>query len=118
MLNKPSFRIRIDSYLIKINNKAKVRQSTRLVVLRKVKVINYKNLKEVWVKHTAKDKAIAAKGKGKHNCPHKNPVLEIKAEAKVDIEAILLKEEVVDLLILKNKVAQLSEVKLVKPLLL
>ena len=45
-----------------MNNKAKVRQSTKLVVLRKAKVISYKDIKEARVKRAIKE-AIKVKGK-------------------------------------------------------
>ncbi len=47
-----------------MNNEAKVRRSTRLIVLGKAKVISYKDIKEVRVKRTTKE---VIKGKGKYN---------------------------------------------------
>lgn len=50
--------------LSKINSEAKVRRSTRPVVLGTAKVMSYEDLEEAQGKRTAKEKAPAAKGKG------------------------------------------------------
>ena len=52
-------------FLTKINNEAKVRRSTRSVVLGKAKVLSYEDLEEARAKRAAKEKAIVDKGKGK-----------------------------------------------------
>jgi len=44
-----------NNFLIKINNEAKDRQSTRSVVLGKVKVMSYEDIEEARAKRTAKD---------------------------------------------------------------
>ena len=48
--------------LTTMNNEAKVRRSTRSVVLRKAKVMSYEDIEEVRATRAAKD---AVKGKGK-----------------------------------------------------
>jgi hypothetical protein len=60
-----------------VNNKAKVRRSTKLLVLGKAKVISYKDLEEARVK---------AKEKGKRGRKRKSPTLEediLEPKAKV-----------------------------------
>jgi hypothetical protein len=51
--------------LITINNEAKVRRSTKSVILGKAKVMSYEDLREAREKRDAKDKAKATAGKGK-----------------------------------------------------
>ena len=46
--------------------------------------MSYKDLKEVRAKHTAKEKATAAKGKGKRGRKRKSPILDTKVEAEVE----------------------------------
>ena len=48
-----------------INKEAKVRRSTRSLVLGKAKVISYEDLEVARENRAAKDKATASKGKGK-----------------------------------------------------
>ena len=81
-----------------INNEAKTRRLTRLVVLGKAKVISYKDLKEVRAKRSKKDKAIASKGKGKYGYKRKSAALEAEVEAGSSIPKI--------------KVTRISEVEL------
>jgi hypothetical protein len=52
-------------FLTTINNEAKVRRSTKSLVLEKAKVMNYKDLKEARAKRVVKESTQAAKGKGK-----------------------------------------------------
>jgi hypothetical protein len=52
-------------FLMAINNEAKVRRSTRPVVLGTAKVMSYEDLEEARVKRAEKDAAKEAKGKGK-----------------------------------------------------
>jgi hypothetical protein len=52
-------------FLTTINNKAKVRRSTKSLVLEKAKVISYQDLKETRAKRIVKESTQAAKGKGK-----------------------------------------------------
>ena len=61
-----------------MNNEAKVRRSTRLIVLGKAKVISYEDLKEVRAKHTIKEKATT--GKGKRGLKRKSPTPEPEVE--------------------------------------
>jgi hypothetical protein len=63
--------------LAKINNEAKVRRSTKSVVLGKAKVMSFEDLEEARVKRAAKDKATADKGKRKRGRKRKNPVPEV-----------------------------------------
>ncbi|MCJ1381230.1 hypothetical protein MMC17_004339 [Xylographa soralifera] len=59
--------------LIKLNNEAKVRRSTRSVVLGKAKVMSYEDIEEARKKRAAKD---AKKGKGKRGRKCKSAALE------------------------------------------
>jgi hypothetical protein len=52
-------------FLTTINNKAKVRRSTKSLVLEKAKVMSYKDLEQARAKRVVKDSAQAAKGKRK-----------------------------------------------------
>jgi hypothetical protein len=69
--------------LTKINNEAKVRRLTRLIVLKKAKVISYKDFKKARAKRAAKEKAIIIKGKGKRDYKRKSLALDIKVETEV-----------------------------------
>jgi hypothetical protein len=51
-------------FLTTINNEAKVRRSTKSLVLGKAKVMSYEDLEEARAKRVVKDAAQAAKGKG------------------------------------------------------
>lgn len=62
-----------NNFLTKINNEAKVRRSTRSVVLGKAKVMSYEDIEEARAKCTAKD---AIKGKGKRGRKRKSNVLD------------------------------------------
>ena len=62
-------------FLAKINNEAKVRRSTRSVVLGKAKVMSYEDLEEARTKRAAKEQAIA--GKGKRGRKRKSPAPEV-----------------------------------------
>jgi predicted flap endonuclease-1-like 5' DNA nuclease len=85
--------------LSKINNEAKVRRSTRSVVLGKAKVISYKNFKEARAKRAAKKKATA--GKKNRGRKRKNSAPE------AEIEASLLKIEAGSS-VPKDKMARIS----------
>ena len=52
-------------FLTTINNEAKVRRSTKSLVLGKAKVMSYEDLEEARAKRIVKEAARAAKGKGK-----------------------------------------------------
>jgi hypothetical protein len=56
-----------------MNNEAKVRRSTKSVVLGKAKVMSYEDIKEARIKRAAKD---AIKGKGKRSPKRKSIELE------------------------------------------
>ncbi|KAF2647885.1 DDE-domain-containing protein, partial [Lophiostoma macrostomum CBS 122681] len=77
-------------FLLKTNNEAKVRRSTRSVVLGKAKVMSYKDLEEARAKRNAKEKAIASKGK--------------RGQAEAEVEAEVASS------VPKDKVARISEV--------
>ena len=55
-------------FLFKVNNEAKVRRSTRSVILGKAKVMSYEDLSEARAKRTTKEKATASKGKRGRKC--------------------------------------------------
>jgi len=59
--------------LTRINNEAKVRRSTKSVVLGKAKVMSYEDIEEARIKCAAKD---ATKGKGKRGRKRKSIELE------------------------------------------
>ena len=59
--------------LTRMNNEAKVRRSTKSVVLGKAKVINYKDIEEAQIKRAAKG---PTKGKGKRGRKRKSIELE------------------------------------------
>ena len=56
-----------------MNSEAKVRQSTKLVVLVQAKVMSYKDIEEARAKHAAKE---AIKSKEKHDRKRKSAALE------------------------------------------
>jgi hypothetical protein len=68
-------------FLTTINNEAKVRRSTKSLVLGKAKVMSYKDLEEARAKRVVKDSAQAAKGKGKRGRKRKSS----PAESEEDI---------------------------------
>lgn len=61
-----------------MNNEAKVRRSTKSVVLGKAKVMSYEDLSEARVKRAANDKA--SEGKGKRGRKRKSPAPEPKTK--------------------------------------
>ncbi len=63
--------------LFRINNKAKVRQSTRSIVLGKAKVVSFEDIEVARAARAAKDVII---GKGKRDQKHKSTALEADAE--------------------------------------
>jgi hypothetical protein len=62
-----------NQFLFKINNEAKVRRSTKSLVLGKAKVMSYEDLEEARVKRAAKERAAAEKGRGKRSSKCKTP---------------------------------------------
>ena len=75
-------------FLSKVNNEAKVRRSTKSVVLGKAKVMSYEDLEEARAKRAAKEQAMA--GKGKRGRKRKNETAEAAevAEAAEAAEAV------------------------------
>jgi hypothetical protein len=67
-------------FLTTINNEAKVRRSTKSLVLGKAKVMSYEDLEEARAKRVIKDAAKEAKGKGKRGRKRQSTVLEAEAE--------------------------------------
>ena len=94
-------------FLTKINNEAKVRRSTRSVVLGKAKVMSYEDLEEARAKRATKEKARAAKGKGKRGRKRKSPALDTKAEAEAEANS---QEEEAGSSVPENKMARMGEV--------
>jgi hypothetical protein len=66
-------------FLNTINNEAKVRRSTKSLVLGKAKVISYEGLEEARAKRADKEAAKEAKGKGKRGRKRKSAALEADA---------------------------------------
>lgn len=73
-------------FLMKINDEAKVRRSTKSVVLGTGRIISYKDLKEARVKRAEKDAAKEAKGKGKRGRKRKIVAPETEASQAELIE--------------------------------
>ncbi|KAK3174414.1 hypothetical protein OEA41_001660 [Lepraria neglecta] len=63
-------------FLNTINNEAKVRRSTKSLVLGKAKVMSYEDLEEARAKRADKEAAKEAKGKGKRGRKRKSAALE------------------------------------------
>jgi hypothetical protein len=72
-------------FLITINNEAKVRRSTKSVILGKAKVMSYEDLEEARAKRAEKEAAKEAKGKGKRGRKPKDGVSEAE-DASADKE--------------------------------
>jgi predicted Fe-Mo cluster-binding NifX family protein len=68
-------------FLLKINNEAKVRRSTKSEILGRAKVMSFEDLEEARSKRAQKEDAKNAKGKGKRGRKPKIVVLEEGAEA-------------------------------------
>ncbi|KAI1525550.1 DDE-1 multi-domain protein [Pyrenophora tritici-repentis] len=66
-------------FLLTVNNEAKVRRSTKSLVLGKAKVMGYEELMEAREKRAEKDAAQEAKGKGKRGRKRTSAVLEADA---------------------------------------
>ena len=62
----------------KINNETKIRRSTKLIIIEKIKVINYKNIEKVRAKRVVKEEATAANKN--RNRTRKNTALESKIQ--------------------------------------
>jgi hypothetical protein len=72
--------------LYRINNEAKVRRSTRSLVIGKAKVMSYEDLDIARAARTAKDKAAAEKGKGKRGRKRKVPAREAEGDIRDEVE--------------------------------
>ncbi len=59
-------------FLLKINDEAKVRRSTKSIILGKAKVMSYEDLEEARSKRAEKEAAKSAKGKGRRGRKPKN----------------------------------------------
>lgn len=62
-------------FLNTINNEVKVWQLTKSLILEKMKIMSYKNLKKVWVKYADKKTVKEVKDKSKCNWKHKSTAL-------------------------------------------
>jgi hypothetical protein len=84
--------------LIRMNNKAKVRQSTRLVVLRKAKVMSFKDIEVARAARAAKE---VIKNKGKRGQKRKSATLEAEEpeteadEPELELEVARAAKEVI-----------------------
>jgi hypothetical protein len=79
--------------LTRMNNEAKVRRSTKSVVLGKAKVMSYEDIEEARTKRAAKD---AAKGKGKRGRKRKSTTQEAdESEAEAEPEVAHAAKEVI-----------------------
>ena len=67
-------------FLTTINNEAKVRRSTKSLVLGKAKVMSYEDLVEARAKRVVKEATRAAKGKGKRGRKRKSSTLEAEGD--------------------------------------
>jgi len=82
-----------NQFLSRMNNKAKVRWSTKSVVLGKAKIISYKDIEEARIKRAAKD---AANDKGKRGRKRKSTALEAdEPEAEAEPEVAHAAKEVI-----------------------
>ncbi|KAH8695835.1 hypothetical protein GQ44DRAFT_634521 [Phaeosphaeriaceae sp. PMI808] len=72
-------------FLLRVNNEAKARRSTKSLILGKAKVMSYEDLEVARAKRAAKEKAKATVGKGKRGRKPKNAVPEAE-EATTDKE--------------------------------
>ena len=91
--------------LTRINNKAKVCRLTKLIVLRKAKVISFKDIKVAQVARVAKE---VIKGKGKRGRKRKSATLEaseleaneqelnLELEADLELKVARVAEEVIN----------------------
>jgi hypothetical protein len=70
--------------LFKINSEAKVRRSTRSLIIGRAKVISYKDLNKACVARAAKDKAAADKGTGKRGRKRKLAAQDAEEEAEAE----------------------------------
>jgi hypothetical protein len=76
-----------NQFLSKLSKEAKVRRSTRSVVLGKARVMSYEDLEEARKKRAEKENAIAATGKGKRGRKRKGPEFETVPEQGQEVDA-------------------------------
>jgi hypothetical protein len=96
-------------FLTTINNEAKVRRSTKSLILGKAKVMSYKDLEEAQAKRVVKEATRAAKGKGKHSRKRKSGTLEEEEDtAETARRGQKHKSAVLDTPALPNKIARIS----------
>jgi hypothetical protein len=81
-------------FLFKINNEAKVRRSTKSVVLGKAKVMSYEDLEAARAKRAAKERDPGSKKEGRGR-NRKGPVLEAEAGPSVSTSNVVRPNEVV-----------------------
>jgi hypothetical protein len=72
--------------LYRINNEAKVRRSTRALVIGRAKVMSYEDRDIARAARAAKDKGVAEKGKGKRGRKGKVPAREAEGDIKDEVE--------------------------------
>jgi len=73
--------------LYRINNKAKVRRTTRSLVIGTAKVMSYEDLDKARAARAAKDKAAAEKGKGKRGRKRKVSAREAEGDGEGEADA-------------------------------
>ena len=81
-----------NQFLFKVNSEAKVRRSTKSLVLEKAKMMSYEDLEEARAKRAAKEKATA--GKGAHGQKRKGLGLEADADMPAPKDKAVRKSEV------------------------
>jgi hypothetical protein len=97
-------------FLYKVNNEAKVRRSTKSVVLGKAKVMSYEDLEEARAKRAAKD-AAKGKGKGRRGRKRKNqaPEANVQEQMALVVDVPEFAAPVADVLGVDAPVAAMSE---------
>lgn len=80
--------------LARVNSEAKVRRSTRSVVLGKPKVMSYEDLEEARAKRAAKEKAAMAKGKRGRKRKGEAAAVEAEAGVPVPMENVMQSGEI------------------------
>jgi hypothetical protein len=81
-------------FLFKINNEAKVRRSTKSLVLGKAKVMSYEDLEAARVKRTAKERDAASKNEGRGRKRKGAPALEASTGSLPGSKGVRLNEVV------------------------
>lgn len=81
-------------FLFKINNEAKVRRSTKSVVLGKAKVMSYEDLEAARVKRAAKEKDAASRKEGRGRKRKGAPALEADTGSLPESKEVRLNEVV------------------------